>query len=140
MATSSRQERVAEAIAHEVGALLVRGLKDPRIGLVTVTGAKVSPDLREAWVYYAVHGDARVRQDTAVGLDAAKGFIRHELGRAVRLRVTPDLHFVVDESIDRGDRIDQLLRQVHQQDAQQRASPEAPEAVQADQTDETDEG
>jgi len=117
MATSSRQERVAEAIAHEVGQLLARGLKDPRIGFVTVTGAKVSPDLREAWIYYAVHGDARVRQDTAVGLEAARGFIRHEVGQAVRLRSTPELHFVVDESIDRGDRIDQLLRQVHEEDA-----------------------
>ena len=116
MATSSRQERVAEAIAHEVGLLLAKGLKDPRVGLVTVTGAKVSPDLREAWVYYAVHGDARVRQDTAVGLEAAKGFIRHEIGRAVRLRATPELHFVVDEAIDRGERIEQLLKQVHEQD------------------------
>lgn len=118
MATQSRQERVAEAIQHEVGQMLIRGLKDPRIGLVTVTGAKVSPDLREAWVYYAVHGDARVRQDTAIGLEAAKGYIRREIGKAVRLRVTPDLHFVFDESIDRGERIEQLIKQVHEQDAE----------------------
>ena len=118
MATGARQERVAEAIQHEVGAMLWRGLKDPRIGLVTVTGAKVSPDLREAWVYYAVHGDARARQDTALGLEAAKGFIRREVGRAVRLRVTPELHFVVDESIDRGERIELLLKEVHARDAQ----------------------
>jgi len=118
MASQSRQERVAEAIQHEVGQMLVRGLKDPRIGLVTITGAKVSPDLREAWVYYAVHGDARVRQDTAIGLEAAKGYIRREVGKAVRLRTTPELHFVFDESIDRGERIEQLLKQVHEQDAE----------------------
>ena len=123
MASQSRQERVAEAIQHEVGQMLIRGLKDPRIGLVTVTGAKVSPDLREAWVYYAVHGDARVRQDTAVGLEAAKGFVRREIGKAIRLRNTPELHFVVDESIDRGERIDQLLRQVHAEDVE-RSKPE----------------
>ena len=123
MASHSRQDRVAEAIQHEVGQMLIRGLKDPRIGLVTVTGAKVSPDLREAWIYYAVHGDARVRQDTAVGLEAAKGFIRRELGKAVRLRTTPDLHFVVDESIDRGERIEQLLKQVHDQDAERSQEP-----------------
>jgi ribosome-binding factor A len=119
MASQSRQEKVAEAIQHEVGQMLIRGLKDPRIGaLVTITGAKVSPDLREAWVYYAVHGDARVRQDTAVGLEAAKGFIRREIGKAVRLRNSPELHFVVDESIDRGERIELLLKQVHEQDAE----------------------
>ena len=116
MATQSRQERVAEAIQHEVGQLFVRGLKDPRIGFVTITGAKVSPDLREAWVYYAVHGDARARQDTAVGLEAARGFVRREVGKAIRLRSTPDIHFVFDESIDRGERIEQLLKQVHDAD------------------------
>ncbi|MBI5545930.1 MAG: 30S ribosome-binding factor RbfA [Deltaproteobacteria bacterium] len=116
MASQSRQERVAEAIQHEVGQMMVRGLKDPRIGLVTVTGAKVSPDLREAWIYYAVHGDTRVRQETAIGLEAAKGFVRRELGKAVRLRTTPEIHFVVDESIDRGERIEQLLREVHDHD------------------------
>ena len=125
---SQRQERVATAIAHEVGALLTRGLKDPRIGLVTVTGAKISPDLREAWVYYTVHGDVRARQQTAEGLEAAKGFIRREVGQAIRLRSTPALNFVVDESIDRGERIEQLLKQVHDQDAQR--------AQESDQTDE----
>lgn len=126
MATQSRQERVAEAIQHEVGQLLTRGLKDPRVGFVTVTGAKVSPDLREAWVYYAVHGDARARQETAVGLEAARGFIRREIGKAVRLRVTPEVHFVFDESIDRGERIEQLLKQVHDQDAERGFKPGGP--------------
>ena len=125
MATQSRQERVAEAIQHEVGQLLSRGLKDPRVGLVTITGAKVSPDLREAWVYYAVHGDVRTRQETAIGLDAARGFIRREIGKAVRLRVTPEIHFVFDESIDRGERIEELLKQVHEQDAERDVPPAA---------------
>jgi ribosome-binding factor A len=116
MATHSRLDRVAELIQQEIGRMLTRGLKDPRIGFVTITGAKVSPDLREAWVYYAVHGDERVRQETALGLEAASGFIRHEVGQAIALRVTPKIHFVVDEAIDRGDRIEQLLREVHKQD------------------------
>jgi ribosome-binding factor A len=117
MATFSRKERVAEAIKQEVGRLIVRGLKDPRIGLITITGAKASPDLREAWIYYTVHGGDRVRQDTATGLEAARGFIRREVGRTVRLKSTPHLHFVLDEAIDRGERIEQLLREVHEQDA-----------------------
>ncbi len=114
MATNTRGERVAELIQQEISQLLIRGLKDPRIGLLTITGAKVSPDLREAWVYYAVHGEAKARHDAQEGLDAARGFIRREVGRAVRLRVTPELHFVFDEAIERGDRIEQLLRQVKQ--------------------------
>jgi ribosome-binding factor A len=118
MATHNRLERVAELIQQEVGSLLIRGLKDPRIGFVTITGAKVSPDLREAWVYYAVHGDERARQDTALGLEAAKGYIRREVGRAISLRVLPALHFVVDEAIDRGDRIERLIKQVHDDDKQ----------------------
>jgi ribosome-binding factor A len=114
MATHSRGERVAELIQQEISQLLIRGLKDPRIGLLTITGAKVSPDLREAWVYYAVHGEAKERRDAQEGLEAARGFIRREVGRAVRLRLTPELHFVFDEAIERGDRIEQLLRQVKQ--------------------------
>jgi ribosome-binding factor A len=116
MATHSRIERVAELIQQEIGQMVVRGLKDPRIGLLTITGAKVSPDMREAWVYYAVHGDERARQETAIGLEAARGYIRRELGKAIRLRVTPELHFVFDQAIERGDRIERLLKQVHEQD------------------------
>jgi len=116
MASHTRVERVAAVIQEEVGRMLTRGLKDPRIGFVTITGAKVSPDLREAWVYYAVHGDTRVRQDTATGLAAASGYIRRELGQALRLKTIPQLHFVLDEAIDRGERIEQLLREVHEQD------------------------
>jgi ribosome-binding factor A len=122
--THSRLDRVASLIQEEVGRLLTRGLKDPRIGFVTVTGAKVSPDLREAWIYYAVHGDERVRQDTQVGLDAASGFIRRMLGNTIELRVIPRLHFVVDEAIDRGDRIERLLREIHEHDRQ--AAPANP--------------
>lgn len=115
--TSTRLERVGELLKQEIGTLFARGMKDPRIGLVTITGVKVSPDLREAWVYYSVLGDEKVRADTAKGIAAAKGFIRREVGHAVTLRVTPDLHFVFDESIERGDRIERLLRDVREQDA-----------------------
>jgi ribosome-binding factor A len=126
VAGSTRLERVAEQIQREVGKMLVRGeIKDPRIGLVTVTGAKVSPDLREAWVYWSVHGDLRRRQETATGLDAARGFIRRGLGKVLRLRATPDVHFVFDEAIERGDRIEQLLKAVHELD-RQRAEESSP--------------
>ncbi len=116
MATHNRLERVAALIQQEISSLLAKGLKDPRIGFVTITGAKVSPDLREAWVYWAVHGDERARQETQQGLDAAKGYIRRALGEAISLRVLPTLHFVFDEAIDRGDRIERLIKEVHDAD------------------------
>jgi ribosome-binding factor A len=109
------QQRLAEVFA--------RGLKDPRLGLVTITGVKISPDLREARVFWTVHGDSAVRKETAHGLSAARGYLRHELS-SLGLRVLPDLHFVYDEAIDRGDRIEQLLREVHEAD--QRRSSEGP--------------
>src|SRR5881398_3453256 len=92
-----------------------RGMRDPRIGLVTITGVKMSPDLREARVYWTVHGDAEQRKHTAKGLENARGFLRREIGAELKLRLTPTLHFTYDEAIDRGERIEQLIRQVHEE-------------------------
>ena len=117
MAKSSRVDRVAELVQQEVSKLFTRGMKDPRIGLVTITGVKMTADLREAWVYYSVLGDDAVRAETAKGLAAATGFVKRELSQTLNLRSTPDLHFKFDESVERGDRIERLLREVKQQDA-----------------------
>lgn len=125
MATHSRTERVAALIQEELGRIFARGLKDPRVGFITLTGAKVSPDLREAWVYYTVHGGEAERTRTAQGLMAARGYLRRELGANLSLRVTPDLHFVIDKAIDHGARIDELIQQVHQADAARAAEGEA---------------
>ena len=117
MSTHNRPDRVGQLLQQLLGELFARGMRDPRIGLVTITGVKMSPDLRDARVYYAVHGEEKIRADTAKGLEAAKGFIRREVGKSLGLRVTPDLHFSYDEAIDRGDRIDQLLKEAKAQDA-----------------------
>jgi ribosome-binding factor A len=111
-----RPQRVGQLIQEELGRLAVRGFKDPRIGFVTFTGVKVSPDLREAWVYWAVHGDERARKSTAEGLAAAAGFVRRHIGQQLQLRHTPEVHFVYDEAIDRGQRVEELLREIKQQD------------------------
>ncbi len=109
-----RPRRVAEQVQHEIGLLLVRGLKDPRItGFVTVTGVKLSPDLREGVVYYSVFGEEPVRRSTQAGLEAAAGYLRREVARNLGLRVAPTLRFVFDESIERGDRIETLIKEVH---------------------------
>jgi ribosome-binding factor A len=112
----NRPERVGQMVQELLGELFARGMRDPRIGLVTITGVKMSPDLREARVYWTVHGDPEQRKHTAKGLDNARGFLRREIGASLTLRVVPDLHFTYDEAIDRGERIEQLIRQVHDED------------------------
>jgi ribosome-binding factor A len=126
VSTHHRPERVAQMVQELLGELFARGMRDPRIGLVTITGVKMSPDLREARVYWTVHGDPEQRKHTAKGLDKARGFLRREIGLQLKLRVTPDLHFSYDEAIDRGERIEQLIRSVHEEDRNRAAEP-APE-------------
>ncbi|HUL60916.1 MAG TPA: 30S ribosome-binding factor RbfA [Anaeromyxobacteraceae bacterium] len=118
MTGSNRPARVASEFQHEVSRVLARGLKDPRItGFVTVTGAKMSPDLREATVYVSIHGDDRTREGTLEGLRAAAGYLQREVSHALKLRHTPHLRFVYDESIERGDRMNRLIREAREKDA-----------------------
>jgi len=126
--THSRPERVGQLVQEKLAQLFARGLKDPRVGLVTITGVKMTPDLREARVYWTVHGEMHVREQTARGIDAARGWLRREVGATLGLRLVPELRFTYDEAIDRGDRIEQLLRQVHEQDSgRDAAGPLIPE-------------
>lgn len=112
MSTHDRPARVAHEFQRELSALLARGLKDPRItGFITVTGAKMSPDLKEVVAYVSIHGEEKVVAETLAGLKAAAGYLQREVARAVKLRYTPHLRFVFDESVGRGDRIDRLLRE-----------------------------
>ncbi len=134
MATHNRPARVAEEFRQELSALLARGLKDPRVtGFVTVTGAKMSPDLKEATVYVSIHAAEKERERTLEGLRAAATFLQREVARAIGLRYTPHLRFVYDESVERGDRIDRLLREARAQDAEAAAArggaPAAEEAA-----------
>lgn len=117
MSTHSRPDRVGHLVQQKLGQLFARGLKDPRVGLVTITGVNMSPDLREARVFWTVHGEPAVRKETARGIQAARGWLRREVGATLGLRVVPDLHFTYDEAIDRGDRIERLLREVREEDA-----------------------
>jgi ribosome-binding factor A len=124
VSTHSRPERVAQMVQQLLGEVFARGMRDPRIGLVTITGVKMSPDLREARIYWTVHGDSEQRAHTAKGLDKARGFLRREIGAQLKLRLTPDLHFTYDEAIDRGERIELLIRKVHEEERER-----APQAV-----------
>lgn len=113
MTTHSRPERVGQEIQAALGQILARGeLRDPRIGFITITGVKVSPDLRVARVFYSMIGTEKEREETQKGLDAAKGYVRREVTSAVNLRVSPEIFFSFDESVGEGDKIDRLLREV----------------------------
>ena len=120
-----RPARVASEFAHELSALLSRGLKDPRIcALVTVTGAKMAPDLKEVTAYVSILGDDKQKASTLEGLRAAATFMQREVSRSLKLRWTPHLRIVFDESIERGDRIDRLLREARGRDAMTLADAE----------------
>ncbi len=123
-----RPARVASEFAHELGQVLGRGLKDPRItGLVTVTGAKMPPDLKDVTAYVSIMGDEAQKKSTLEGLKAATAFLQREVARNLKLRWTPHLRIVFDESVERGDRIDRLLREARAQDAMTLAEKEAAE-------------
>lgn len=104
-----RMKRVADLISREIASLIQRNLKDPRVTLVTVTGAEISPDLRSAKVFWSVFGDDEKREAAALALEKAKGFLRRELGGRLDLKATPELRFIYDDALDRGQRIDDLL-------------------------------
>ena len=105
---TQRTDRVAEEF-REILAEELQRLKDPRIGFVTVTGVDVTPDLRRAVVFYTVLGDDKQERATAAGLRSATPHLRQVIGRQVRLKVTPELEFRVDESLVRARRIDELI-------------------------------
>jgi ribosome-binding factor A len=112
---SHRVERVAAQLRQEISEIIVRDLKDPRIGMATITEVKLSPDLRNATVKVSVVGEEESRKAAIDGLEHAKGFIRRELGlRLSNLRFAPDLHFQLDEGVAYSVRVSQLLREAQQ--------------------------
>ncbi|SDY70443.1 ribosome-binding factor A [Evansella caseinilytica] len=108
-----RANRVGEQIKKELTEIIQRELKDPRIGFVTVTAVEVTGDLQQATAYITVFGDEDQRAKTLQGLAKATGFIRSEIGQRIQLRKTPELTFKFDESIERGNRIEELLRKLN---------------------------
>ncbi|KIL47760.1 MULTISPECIES: 30S ribosome-binding factor RbfA [Jeotgalibacillus] len=113
---SLRSNRVGEQMKKELGDIIGRKIKDPRIGFVTVTDVEVTGDLQQATVYITVLGDEEQRENTLRGLAKAKGFIRSEIGQRIRLRKTPELLFEFDESIDTGNRIESLIRDLKERE------------------------
>jgi ribosome-binding factor A len=108
---SRRTERVNELLREEIADILRTDLRDPRIGgLVTVTSVDVSPDLRRADAFVSVFGSEEERVRTMRALEHARPFLRHELSRRVKLRYTPDVHFVSDTTMERAQEMTDLMR------------------------------
>ena len=107
--TARRQRQVAELLHKEISLLIQRQARDPRLDSVTITGVDVTPDLQDARVYVSVLGDRHDVQQAMAGLESAAGFLRRQLGDSLSLRVTPTLTFRLDNSLEQGSRIDQLL-------------------------------
>lgn len=113
---SQRTQRVGEQIQKEISALLLKGLKDPRVGFVTITEVKVTSDLGLARIYFTVMGEEDARRETAQGLTSAGPYLRRELGKRLRLRHVPELIFEFDSALEYGNRIESLLQEIKQKE------------------------
>ncbi|MCW5316633.1 30S ribosome-binding factor RbfA [Nostoc sp. KVJ3] len=115
MATNRRVSRVAELIKREVSQMLLNGIKDDRVGtgMVSVTDVDVSGDLQHAKIYVSIYGTDEAKVETMAGLKSATGYVRSELGARVRLRRTPEVIFLEDRSIERGNKVLALLSQLN---------------------------
>ena len=108
----SRPERLGDQVRAELCVLLQRSVRDPAVRLVTVTYVRMTRDLQHARVYYTTLGDTATRRETARGLRRAAPFLRSQLGRRIRVRHVPELTFVYDESIEREQRIAEVLEEL----------------------------
>lgn len=121
-----RTDRVAQALQRELAALIHAELKDPRIGLITLSGAQVSRDLSHAKIFFTtLQDDPAQRQDIAHALNHAAGFLRHLVGQRIRMRVVPTLHFVYDESVAHGARMSALIDQAIASDQPPKDPPDS---------------
>jgi ribosome-binding factor A len=112
--TFKRSERVSDQMKHEIADILMRKIRDPRIGFVTVTEVSVSDDLRNAKVYVSVYGGDKA--NSLKGLESAAVFIRAELGRRMRMKFVPELLFRYDETVERGAHILELLGEIEERE------------------------
>lgn len=132
-----RVEKLQELIKQEVSKMLLKEIKDPRIGFVTVTDVEMTGDLREAKIFVSIMGNEEQVKNSWAGLQSSLGFVRREIGHRIRLRFTPFVSFALDKSLDYGEHIQKLLLQIEKESAEKNlipptrplgASPQAPEA------------
>ncbi len=111
-----RSDRVADLIRAEISDILLKQVRDPRTRNVTVTGVKVTDDLRLSKVFFVSMGEDVSSNEAQEGLERASGFLRREMGKRLQLRHVPELKFIFDESFEYGDRIERLLADIHERE------------------------
>ncbi|WP_104132363.1 30S ribosome-binding factor RbfA [Cryobacterium sp. M91] len=116
MADPERARKMADRIKVIIAKRLERGLRDPRLGFVTITDVKVTGDLQHASVFYTVYGSIEERTDSAAALKAATGLMRSEVGKNITARLTPSIEFIADGIPENAALIDDLLREAHDRD------------------------
>jgi phosphoesterase RecJ-like protein len=117
MTHPARAERVGELIRQEIGKLIAKGLKDPRIGFVSIMGVKMSPDVKYADVYVSLYGPESERKSSLIALQRGAGWMRREIGKVIRLRYTPELRFHSDETLDEVYHLEEIFKQIHEVEA-----------------------
>jgi ribosome-binding factor A len=126
----SRPSRIGDQLRAELSELLTRQVHDPGIGFLTITHVQVTPDLQIARVYYTTLGDEKARRDSKRALERASPFLRRQLGGRLRLKRVPQLEFFYDDSIARGDRIEQILQEISAErsgaDGDRESAPQGP--------------
>jgi ribosome-binding factor A len=110
-----RSERVADLVRKEISEMLVRTIKDPRIGFVTITRVTVTDDCRSARIYYSVVGSPDEREQSLEGLNSAKGYIRRELGHRMKLKYTPEIVFQFDPSVEYAVHMGELIHHLQEE-------------------------
>lgn len=120
---SNRIKRISEEVKKSISTMLINGIKDPRItSMVSVTDVEVTNDLRYAFVYISILGGDE--ESTLEGLNSARGYIRREVGRTVKLRYAPEIIFKIDDSLDRGMYMDELIKSVSQSNTEEKKEDE----------------
>ena len=115
-----RSARVGDQIKREISEIVQLELRDPGLGFVTITAVEVSPDLRQALVYYSVLGTPEQKKESRVALQRATGFIQQQIGRRIRMKYLPTLEFQYDQSLEYGEKIDRLLHQINREEDEKR--------------------
>ncbi|GAA1059709.1 30S ribosome-binding factor RbfA [Agromyces bracchium] len=118
MADPQRARKLADRIKEIVARRLDKGLRDPRLGFVTITDVRVTGDLQHASIFYTVYGTDEERRDSALALKAATGMLRSEVGRNITARLTPTLEFIADAIPENAQHIEDLLREARERDAE----------------------
>ncbi|MEM7007602.1 MAG: 30S ribosome-binding factor RbfA [Thermodesulfobacteriota bacterium] len=112
-ATFKRSARISDLIIKEVSQMIVKGeIKDPRVSLAFITGAKVSDNLSVANIFFSVLDDSTDKDEVLKGLESAKGFIKTTLSKRLKMRKIPDLHFMFDTALETGYKVDEVLREI----------------------------